>query len=186
MPEVRPVIHTVGHSVRPASAFVALLMAHGVRELADVRRYPASRRNPQYNREALRESLAEARIGYVHVPALGGRRGTPEPDSPNTAWPAGGFRAYADHMADTSWREALEELERRARTRPLAYMCAEASPRRCHRWLISDALTARGWEVRHILSENRADRHRMHEAARVLADGRIIYPAPEDEQTELL
>lgn len=179
-------VFTIGHSTRPANVFVDLLRAHSVRMVVDVRRYPGSRRNPQYNRETLSGILAAAGLEYVHVPALGGRRGAPDPDSPNTAWRVPGFRAYADRMADETWQEALAALETRALAETVAYMCAEAVPWRCHRRLISDALTARGWEVRHILERGRADRHRMHPAARILSDGRIVYPGPETEQRRLL
>ncbi|HZD06086.1 MAG TPA: DUF488 domain-containing protein [Longimicrobiales bacterium] len=117
-------VFTIGHSTRPAEAFVALLQAHSVRMVVDVRRYAGSHRNPQYHRETLSEILAAAGVAYVHMPALGGRRGRPDPDSPNTAWRVPGFRAYADHMADETWREALAVLEARARTRTVAYMCA--------------------------------------------------------------
>jgi len=122
------VVHTIGHSTRTAEALVALLRAHGVEVVADVRRFPGSRRHPQFGRNALRSTLAAAGIDYVHVPALGGRRGAPAPDSPNGAWRVAQFRAYADAMGEPEWREALTALEARARAQPLAYLCAEALP----------------------------------------------------------
>jgi uncharacterized protein (DUF488 family) len=164
---------------------VALLQAHGVDVVADVRRFPGSRRNPQFGRDALRETLAAPGIDYVHLPALGGRRGAPRPDSPNGAWRVAAFRAYADAMGDPEWLEGLGTLEALAGARPLAYMCAEAVPWRCHRRLISDALVARGWIVKHILAEGRVEPHTLHEAARIDPEGRLTYPLPEAEQRTL-
>jgi uncharacterized protein (DUF488 family) len=183
---VDPTIYTVGHSTRTGDDFVALLRAHEIEVLADVRRFPGSRRHPHFGKDALRLTLADAGIEYVHLVELGGRRGAPKPDSPNGAWRVEAFRAYADAMVEPEWVEALARLEERARSQHVALMCAEAVPWRCHRRLISDALVARGWAVRHILSETRADPHTLNESARVLPDGRIIYPAPEDEQGWLL
>ena len=182
----RRAVYTVGHSTRASEELVGLLAAHGVRTLVDVRRFPGSTRHPWFNRETLEETLRSAGIGYLHMPALGGRRGRADPDSPNSAWRVEAFRAYADHLASPGGRAALDELASLARETVVAYMCAEAVPWRCHRRLVSDALTARGWEVRHILGEKRADRHEMHEAARILPGARIVYPAPEDEQRRLL
>ena len=144
----------------------------------DVRRFPGSRRNPQYNVEPLAEALARVGIEYTHLPELGGRRGRPDPDSPNTAWRVPAFAAYADRMAEPEWVAALDALEERCRRKTVAYMCAEAVPWRCHRRLISDALTVRGLEVRHILGPDRADLHRLPDFARVLSPRHIIYPAP--------
>lgn len=176
------VIHTVGHSTRTAEEFVALLNAHGIRTLVDVRRFPGSRRHPQFGREALERVLAGAGIAYVHEATLGGRRPV-APDSPNDAWRNRGFRGYADYMSSAGFREALDRLIARAGEAPLAVMCAEAVPWRCHRNLLADALTARGIEVRHILSEDRADLHVLNPDARVQPDGTIIYSA--DPQLDL-
>ena len=182
----RPTIYTIGHSTRSAEEFVALLFAHRVQKVADVRRFPGSRRYPQFGRDSLRGFLADAGIGYEHLPELGGRRGAPSPGSLNGAWRVPAFRAYADAMGTPGWRAALGSLEEIGRADRTAFMCAEAVPWRCHRRLISDALVLDGWDVRHILGETRADPHVLHEAARRLADGRIVYPAPEDEQGTLL
>jgi len=186
---VRPA-YTIGHSNRTSEEFLELLRAHGVEVVADVRRFPGSRRNPWFGQDPLREALARAGIDYVHLSALGGRRGRPAPDSPNGAWRVEAFRAYADRMAEPEWRDALTELDALARERTVAVMCAEAVPWRCHRRLIADALVVRGREVRHILGRDRADPHELHEAARVRPDGTLVYPPPgparDEAQMELL
>ncbi|HSH45980.1 MAG TPA: DUF488 domain-containing protein [Longimicrobiales bacterium] len=169
-------LYTVGHSNRDAPEFLELLRSHGVQEVVDVRRYPGSRRNPQFGGEALEATLADAGIGYTHMEALGGRRGRPAPDSPNTGWRVASFQAYADHMAEPEWLQALGALEERAGQRAVAIMCSEAVPWRCHRRLIADALVVRGWDVRHILGAGRSSPHELQDFARVLPDARIIYP----------
>jgi uncharacterized protein (DUF488 family) len=142
--------------------------------LIDVRRYPGSRRFPHFGRDALAASLPAAGIEYVHESDLGGRR-TPREDSPHTAWRSAAFRAYADHLESEEFRAALVRIEAAASAGRPCLMCAEAVPWRCHRQLIADALTARGGEVRHILSATRADRHAINPHARVLQDGRLVY-----------
>lgn len=182
---VAPPVLTVGHSTHPIEVFLALLAAHGVERVVDVRRFPGSRRHPHFGREALDASLAAAGIEYVHAPELGGRR-SGSAASPNRAWRVAAFRAYADYMDGDEFRSALRDVMEMAVERRVALMCAEAVPWRCHRRLIADALVARGVEVRHILGPGRADRHELHPAARALEGGRLVYPAPEDEQGELL
>ena len=177
---------TVGHSTRTAEAFVDLLRAHGVTRLVDVRRFPGSRRHPQFGRDALRRTLADAGIAYEHEPDLGGRRsGEGGGASPNAAWRNASFRAYADHMASPEFGAALARVVESARGERVAVMCAEAVPWRCHRQLIADALVARGLEVLHILAAERADAHALREEARVLPDGGVVYPGPGADQREL-
>ena len=146
----------------------------------DVRRYPRSRRVPQFNLEALSESLPERGIEYLHTDELGGRR-RPLPDSVNDGWENDQFRGYADHMASAEFRGALERLEELARARATAIMCAEAPWFRCHRRLVSDALLVRGWRVLHIGSDGRVSEHELTPFAVVSGD-RLTYPA---EQTSL-
>jgi uncharacterized protein (DUF488 family) len=154
-------ILTVGHSTHPAERFAALLEAHRVVALADVRRYPGSRRNPQFNADALRERLAEAGVSYEPFgEELGGRR-RGRRDSPHTGLRVASFRAYADHMDTEEFRAGLERLEAVARGRRTAIMCAEAEWRRCHRRLISDALSERGWRVLHIRPNGRLEEHEL-------------------------
>ncbi|HET7341309.1 MAG TPA: DUF488 domain-containing protein [Methylomirabilota bacterium] len=169
---------TVGHSTRALPALIALLGAHGVGMVADVRRFPRSRRHPQFDTDALARDLPAAGVGYVHLAGLGGFRRARR-DSVNTAWRNASFRGYADYMQTGEFARHLDTLLTLAAATPTAIMCAESVPWRCHRSLISDALVARGVEVRHILSATRADRHVLSQTARV-EDGRLTYPGPID------
>ena len=166
-------IYTVGHSNHPLEDFLALIEAHGVRRLADIRRFPASRRNPHFGGEALARSLEERGIAYRHFPGLGGRR-RGAPDSPHRAWEVAAFRAYADHMDTGEFRDELAELERWANDEPAAVLCAEATHYRCHRRLTSDALLRDGFRVLHIASRSRVIEHALPAFAR-LEGSRIIY-----------
>lgn len=169
------VIWTVGHSTRSAADFIALLRAHEIGLVADVRRFPASRRHPHFSREQLEPTLAGAGIGYHWLPDLGGRR-APEKESVNTGWRESGFRGYADYMSTSSFDSALSELASAAVARRTAIMCAEAKWWQCHRRLIADALLARGWEVRHIQSHAAAAAHKLLPPAH-LRSGRLTYEA---------
>jgi uncharacterized protein (DUF488 family) len=143
-------IHTIGHSTRTIEVFRSLLQAHAVELLIDVRRWPASRRHPQFNREELANALEAAEIGYLWRGDLGGYR-KPAANSVNTAWQVGAFRAYADFMLTPAFAAIVEQVEKLTRTTRAAFMCAEAVPWQCHRQLLADAFLARGWEVRHIM-----------------------------------
>jgi uncharacterized protein (DUF488 family) len=157
--EYRAEILTVGHSTHQAERFVSLLDAHGVKLLGDVRRFPGSRRHPQFNADALAATLADAGVGYEPMgDRLGGRRHG-RPDSPHTGWRAAAFRAYADHMDTDEFHAGLEHLSELAKGRRTAIMCAEGDWRRCHRRLISDALAARDWRVLHILPDGTLEGH---------------------------
>lgn len=171
---LRPVrLHTVGHSTRSLDELVAILHAHDIRLLVDVRRFPASRRHPHFARESLERALPEAGIGYLWLEDLGGRRSRAK-TSPHTAWRVAGFAAYADHLERPAAEAALATLVERGDERPTAVMCAEAFPHRCHRRLIADRLVAAGHEVVHLLDEERTERHQLPDFARV-EDGRVIY-----------
>lgn len=175
------VVYTVGHSTRSAGELVELLREHGVELLVDVRRWPSSRRHPHFDRDALDGNLAEAGIDYRHQEALGGMRDAgPEEESRNDGWRTEGFRAYADHLNTARGQEAVERLARMGEARTVAAMCAEAVPWRCHRQLVADALVARGLEVRHVVGPGRVEEHELREMARVLNDGRIVYPARQE------
>jgi len=167
------VIYTVGHSTRPQQELIAILKAAGVELLVDVRRFPGSRRHPQFGKEALRAGLAREGIAYRHEPDLGGRR-DPRPDSPNTAWRVAAFRGYADHMASPEFRRALDRLVAEPHV-PTAVMCAEAQPSQCHRQLIADALVARGLEVVHLLAPGQRQVHVLSPAAVLRRDGTVAY-----------
>lgn len=173
-----PAVFTIGHSTRELADFVHLLQAHGVTQIADVRSVPRSRHNPQFNRDTLPDALQTAGIGYVHLPGLGGLRHS-RADSPNLAWRKASFRGYADYMQTDAFAKNLEQLIGLARQEPIALMCAEAVPWRCHRSLIADALTVRGIPVEHIMSATHRQPHTLTPWARV--EGfRITYPAEAD------
>ena len=157
---------TVGHSTRPIDEFVAMLAAHGVTQLVDVRTVPRSRHNPQFNGDALPASLAAANIGYVHAPGLGGFRHA-TPDSPNAGWRNLSFRGYADYMQGAEFAENLVGLIELARRDRVVLMCAEAVPWRCHRSLIADALVVHGIATCEIASAKRLQAHRLTPFARV-------------------
>ncbi len=177
-------IYTIGHSTRELAEFLGLLAAHRVTQVVDVRRYPASRRHPQFARDALATALEQTGIHYHHEADLGGRRAARR-DSANTAWRSAAFRGYADYMETPEFEDALERLRELARARPTAILCAEAVPWRCHRQLIADALVARGEEVGHILGAARVDPHRLSPHAQVLTGGRLRYPAGPPDQIAL-
>ncbi len=166
-------LYTVGHSTRSIDELLALLAEHGIELLVDVRRFPGSRRHPQFARQALAASLAGAGLEYRWVESLGGRRSR-RPDSPHTAWRVAGFAGYADHMDTPGFQAAAAELLAAARTRAVAVMCAEARPEQCHRRLIADHATAQGTPVSHILAPRRTALHQLPDFARVV-DGRVIY-----------
>ena len=169
------IIWTIGHSNRDGAAFVELLTTHGIELVADVRRFPGSRRWPQFNADALTEALSRAGLGYRHFAELGGRRSRPPGRSPNTAWRVESFNAYADHMASPEFAAGYAALVDEAARRRTAVMCSEAVPWRCHRRLIADALIVGGWTVQDILGPGPARPHGLTEFARV-CDGRITYP----------
>jgi hypothetical protein len=172
-------IYTVGHSTRALQDFIALLQAHGVQTLVDVRTVPRSRHNPQFNRDALPQSLQSAGIGYRHMAALGGLR-KPRADSINAGWRNLSFRGYADYMQTEGFASGLDELIALGGKEQLALMCAEAVPWRCHRSLIADALLARGIPVEEIADARRRTPHRLTPFA-VVQGCTVHYPPPQGE-----
>jgi len=167
------IVYTIGHSTLPLDDFLARLTAHGIQAIADVRRFPASRRHPHFARAALAAALAARGVGYAWLPALGGRR-RGAPHSPHVAWRSASFRAYADHMETPEFQAGLAALLADAATCPTAVMCAEALPWRCHRQLVADALLARDVDVRHIVGPHAAEPHRLTPFAR-LEGTRVVY-----------
>ena len=168
-------IWTIGHSILPIEAFRALLTTQGIRLVVDVRRFPASRRHPQYNREALAVALDRAGMRYEPMPELGGRR-TPRANSTNTGWRNPSFRGYADYAETLPFENALSRLLELAEQQSTAVMCAEALWWRCHRALISDYLSVAGTTVLHITSSGSTVVHALTGAARVV-DGQLKYTA---------
>src|SRR5512136_507196 len=161
MPSAKPspIVLTIGHSTRTLEEFIGLLQAHGATRVADVRTVPRSRHNPQFNKASLPRFLKKAGLGYVHLPGLGGLRHA-QPDSPNGGWRNASFRGYADYMQTPEFAQSLAELILLASQQPIAVMCAEAVPWRCHRSLIADALFARGIGVEHIINAGHTQAHR--------------------------
>jgi uncharacterized protein (DUF488 family) len=163
-------VFTIGHGTRPAEELVECLRAANVATLVDVRRFPSSRRNPQFHRDALGARLAESGIEYRHAEELGGRR-TGEPGEERFRCiekPA--FRSYAARMGTEAWQEALAAAL--AEPRP-CFMCAETLWWRCHRRLVAELLVARGHEVVHLIRPHEAQPHRLMEDAEV-RDGRLF------------
>lgn len=170
-------LYTIGHSTRSLDELLALLRPFDIRLLVDIRTIPRSRHNPQYNRETLPAALRRRRLQYAHLPRLGGRRRPAKDSASNRGWQNQSFRGYADYMQTDDFAAGLAELRELAADGPLALMCAEAVPWRCHRSLVADALTARGAHVEHITGPGRASPHRM--TAFAVVDGeRVTYPAP--------
>ena len=168
-------IFTIGHSTHPIEHFIEVLQANGIMQLIDIRTIPKSRRNPQFNSDALAKSLRGAHIRYIHMKDLGGLR-HPKRDSVNTGWRNDSFRGYADYMQTEKFAAALARAIDLAKERPTALMCAEAVPWRCHRSLVSDALIVRGIRVLEIISSAAPKEHTLTPFARVRG-ARITYPA---------
>lgn len=167
---------TIGHSTRSFDQFLSMLREAGVRGIADVRRFPGSRRFPQFDREQLQPALADAGIEYRHFAELGGRRGTGAVDSPNGWWKIAAFRHYADHALTPRFQRAFDALLQFGSQRPVAVMCAEALWWRCHRRLVADQLLAAGMQVVHLLGPGKQEVAQLSEGARVQPDGRVLYP----------
>src|SRR5690348_13314364 len=166
-------IWTIGHSTRSAEEFLALLARNKIEALADVRRFPGSRKYPHFNVESLAHTLRGAGIEYAPFPELGGRR-KPRPDSPNTAWRNDAFRGYADYMQTPEFVLGIERLSALARRKRTAIMCSEAVWWRCHRGLIADWLKVRGVRVLHIMDASHTVEHPYTSAAQV-KDGELDY-----------
>jgi uncharacterized protein (DUF488 family) len=168
------ILYTVGHSTHDLDEFLELLRSHVIAAVADVRRFPGSRRYPHFNAAALGQSLPAVGIEYVPFVELGGRR-QPRPDSPNTAWRNAAFRGYADYMQTPDFLTGLEKLEQLGRVKKTAVMCSEAVPWRCHRSLIADAMRIRGWKVLDIFTPKSAKPHELPSFA-VVKGLEIVYP----------
>lgn len=178
-------VFTIGHSRRSADELIALLGEAGADLVADVRAFPRSRTNPQFNRDVLPETLAAAGIDYRYLPALGGRRRAGKTASPNTLWRNESFRAYADYAGTSEFRAGLDELRALAKEHRCAVMCAEAVWWRCHRRIIADYLLAQGFEVAHIMAPGKLEPASLTPGACRLADGGLVYPAEGPRQAEL-
>ena len=175
MKEGEVTIWTIGHSTRTLDGFLGLLSLNGIEAVADVRRFPGSRKYPHFDLEALRDSLSRVGVEYVPLPELGGRR-RPRPDSSNTVWRNASFRGYADYMETGGFRAGIARLLELGEIKRTAIMCAEAVWWRCHRSMIADQLKVMGVCVRHIMGEQESTVHPYTAVARVL-DGKLSYPS---------
>jgi uncharacterized protein (DUF488 family) len=171
-------VFTVGHSTLSIEDFAAVLAGYGIQTVVDIRTVPRSRRNPQFNADALPQALKEHGIGYVGLPGLGGLRKTSK-DSPNKGWHNDSFRGYADYMQTPAFAEALDELIDISRHKRAAIMCAEAVPWRCHRSLVADALEVRGIPAVEILSRTSHRLHKLTPFARVEGTSLTYPPLPD-------
>ena len=151
-------VWTIGHSTRSQEEFLEALISFQIEVLVDVRRFPGSKKYPQFNVEALETYLPEAGIAYLPCTELGGRR-KPDPDSKNTVWHSESFRGYADYAETAEFKNALQNLGELAAKKRVAYMCSEAVWWRCHRAIISDCLKEAGWKVLHIMAPGKVQEH---------------------------
>jgi len=176
---VTETIYTIGHSDRSFDAFVELLGEAGVQRLVDVRAFPMSRSNPQFNQDVLPDELAARGISYEHLAALGGRRrkSTTMPVDVNAFWTHPSFHNYADYALSPEFRSGLDHLIAEGGRQRCAVMCSEAVWWRCHRRIITDYLLARGVAVIHILGRGHLEPARLTEGARIQPDGTVLYPA---------
>jgi uncharacterized protein (DUF488 family) len=180
-------VFTVGHSNLSFEQFASLLKEHEIRLVADIRRYPSSRKFPHFNRPVLSELLAAENIDYLWLGSLGGRRHTEKDGkSINVGIKSIGFRNYADYMATDEFRRAIDKLLKAAAQSSTAVMCAEKLYWKCHRRLLSDYLTSRHVKIIHILSPGETSEHKLTQDA-VITETGVIYPlpAPGDNQRSL-
>jgi uncharacterized protein (DUF488 family) len=171
-------LYTVGHSTRTVDELVAILDAYAITRLVDIRSIPRSRTNPQFNRDTLPDALHAARIGYVHLAPLGGRRGriTSVDAQLNAGWRLAPFHNYADYAETATFEDGLDRLLAMAAQETCAIMCAEVLWWRCHRRIVADHVLARGIPVRHIMTRDKAEPAAMTPFAVVSPAGRISYP----------
>jgi uncharacterized protein (DUF488 family) len=167
------VLYTIGYSTRGVNEFISLLLARRIERIIDIRAIPQSRYCPQFSQTALKMSLRKAKIGYRHLKDLGGLR-HPVKDSVNTGWKNASFRGFADYMQTASFSRGIEKLEKLAREKKCAIMCAEAVPWRCHRSLIADAMTVRKWKVVHVMSKKSSRIHKRTAFLKV-KKGKLFY-----------
>ncbi len=166
-------IYTIGHSTHTLQVFMNMLQSFNIKMLVDIRRFPGSRKFPQFDQESLKTSLEEASISYIHLVDLGGRRKAKK-DSKNCRWNNPSFRGYADYMETEEFTNAVEELEDIALKQATVYMCSEAVWWRCHRSMVSDYLKAKGWMVLHIIAVGKASEHK-YTAPAIVVDNSVSY-----------
>lgn len=170
-------VWTIGHSTRSVEELVSILKSYDIEEVVDVRSVPRSRWNPQFNKPELEHALRNAGIAYRHTKELGGLRNARKV-SPNMGWRNKSFRGFADYMQTHDFEAGLTRLIELAQRKRVAIMCAEVVPWKCHRSLIADALTVRGFEVVEIFDEHKSQAHELTKFA-VVTSGKITYPPQE-------
>ena len=167
-------IRTVGHGTADADELGELLRGAGVTELVDVRRFPGSRRHPQFSSEAMASWLPEHGLGYRHLESLGGRRKLAA-DSPDIGVRNEQLRAYAGHMRSDEFASGVAELLDMAADESVSVMCAESVWWRCHRRLLADHLMlVHGVVVEHLFHDGRLAEHDPTPEAR-LAGEHVVY-----------
>lgn len=171
--ERKRIVFSIGHSTHSMEEFIIMLKSFDIKILIDIRRFPSSKKSPQFNKESLSLSLKESNIEYLHLVDLGGRRKV-KSKTKHACWRNISFRGYADYMETREFTEAAEILESIALQQTTVYMCAEAVWWRCHRALVSDYLKAKGWDVIHILAINKGQEHPYTAVARVV-NGKVFY-----------
>lgn len=167
------VIYTIGHSTHSIEVFLSMLQSFDIKTVVDIRRFPGSRKYPQFDQENLKNSLEKAGIQYIHLVDLGGRRKA-DKDSKNTVWKNESFRGYADYMETEAFAKGVEQLEQIALKQATAYMCSEAVWWRCHRSMVSDYLKAKGWNVLHIMNIAKFQEHKYTAPARIVNE-KVFY-----------
>jgi uncharacterized protein (DUF488 family) len=160
------VVTTIGHGTRPLEELVRTLAEADVATLVDVRRFPGSRRNPQFNQGPLAAALEAAGIAYRHEVELGGRRSGEAGEDRFVCLRVGAFASYAARMGTAAWQEALATAL--AEPGP-CFMCAETLWWRCHRRLIAELLAARGQTVVHLIRPGQRQPHRFYDESEVRA-----------------
>lgn len=181
-PDRQTPVFTLGHSNHTLEDFKDILTAASVSSIYDVRRYPNSKYNPQFNGVELRRSLEDFGIGYVHVPEFGGYRDTPVADaSPNGGWKQPFFRNYADYALSPDFQNAFRKFCTRLRPNA-AIMCAERDWRNCHRQILADYLILHGFQVFHLIDRTNVEAATLTPFGRAV-DGNVIhYPPKPDDQ----
>jgi uncharacterized protein (DUF488 family) len=178
-------LFTIGHSTHPFKEFLKLLARHGIEVLADIRRFPGSRKYPHFNRACLASALPQSGVEYRWFEALGGRRKKPGGSSRNLGLRNESFRNYADYMTTPEFHEAVMRLLEIARQKRTAFMCSESVFWRCHRRLVSDYLLAHGIEVQHVMPTGELRPHTLTEGAS-LDGGELSYPPPQSGQGQFV
>lgn len=184
-PEKSLNLFTIGHSNRSLEDFLSLLREFSINMVADIRRYPGSRKFPHFNGDLLRKLLHPEGIGYAWFEELGGHRHTaPNKNSPNTGLKSIGFRNYADYMATNEFRTAVRRLLSTAASSRTAVMCAEKFYWKCHRRLLCDYLAAQAVEVEHIIEPGKSQPHKLTHGAVITTEAEVIYPSPTSDETQ--